>query len=260
MPNLLYLICYYQEVSALSQIVSFHSFDDLTPEKVVGMFEAGEGCIQGKLRVFQCVQVPKSFHALFSATWRRYIYAFPLCSKRANMSQAEDSTTAPETRWFPATVHSLEGRADGEAFVDVDCAFINDALSRLIGRSLHYNAYAAGEHLHGGEPDPKDLCTLYKADCRVVDITGFHNNHIAPSQLASESENNNSRLVLFIELVGNRFLRKMVRRLTATVIRESIKSSECRDVEALVKIGISKNRLVFSTFVSLNSSEKPYII
>lgn len=218
--------------------MTFHSFDDLTPEKVVDMFEKGEGCKNGKLRIFQCIQAPRSFHALFSATWRRYIYAFPLHTAGA------DTESHTGSKWFPAVVYPLSGEynATTTASVDVDCAFINEALSRLVGRSLHYNAYATGEHVHGGEPDPKDLCILYKADCRVVDIGEYRGINNAQMPTYTSHDGNSARLALFVELVGNRFLRKMVRRLAATVIRESIKTDELKDVEALVKIGQAKNR------------------
>jgi tRNA U38,U39,U40 pseudouridine synthase TruA len=216
------------------------------------MFETSAGCVEGKLRIFQCVQVPRSFHALFSATWRRYIYAFPLRTKPADETREKFSAG---TKWFPAVVYPLAGESNitTTASVDVDCAYINEALSRLVGRSLHYNAYATGEHLHGGEPDPKDLCILHKAHCRVVDISEFHRlidpqspactEEVKESALSSSmGEGATVRHALFVELVGNRFLRKMVRRLTATAIRESIKADEFKDVEALVKIGESRNR------------------
>ena len=32
----------------------------------------------GSLAVWEVVRAPKRFHALFSATWRRYLYLFPL--------------------------------------------------------------------------------------------------------------------------------------------------------------------------------------
>ena len=45
----------------------------------------------GKLAVFECKEVPKKFNALFSATWRRYLYLFPLCSS----AQTQDKTLKP---------------------------------------------------------------------------------------------------------------------------------------------------------------------
>lgn len=35
-------------------------------------------CMDGRLSVWEVVRAPKRFHALFSASWRRYIYLFPL--------------------------------------------------------------------------------------------------------------------------------------------------------------------------------------
>ena len=66
-------------VSAISQIISFATFDDVTADDILREFNASLACRQGHLWAWDCQRVPRKFQALFSATWRRYLYLFPLC-------------------------------------------------------------------------------------------------------------------------------------------------------------------------------------
>lgn len=63
-------------VSALSQILSFHTFDAIEEDDIRDWFE--QSSHQDSLRLLDCARVPRKFHALFSATWRRYVYLLPL--------------------------------------------------------------------------------------------------------------------------------------------------------------------------------------
>lgn len=65
-------------MSALSQIISFHTFDDVTADEILQQLKASEACRSGQLIGWECYRVPRRFHALYSATWRRYVYVFPL--------------------------------------------------------------------------------------------------------------------------------------------------------------------------------------
>jgi hypothetical protein len=66
-------------VSAISQIVSFATFDSVTEETVLSAFNANVPAERKQFLVAsQCCRVPRKFQALFSATWRRYLYLFPL--------------------------------------------------------------------------------------------------------------------------------------------------------------------------------------
>ena len=66
-------------VSAISQIVCFWSTDvSITENDILNKFRAGEGYKTGRLSVYECYRVPKKFNARSSATWRRYLYLFPL--------------------------------------------------------------------------------------------------------------------------------------------------------------------------------------
>jgi len=67
-----------KEVSAISQIICFSTFEDLTSADFITQLKQSEAVHSGRLNVWDCKRVPKRFHALFSATWRRYLYIFPL--------------------------------------------------------------------------------------------------------------------------------------------------------------------------------------
>lgn len=67
-------------VSALSQIISFYinNEDVLPPSEILQKMRSHPSVIEGRLAIFDCQIVPKKFHALFSATWRRYMYLYPV--------------------------------------------------------------------------------------------------------------------------------------------------------------------------------------
>lgn len=65
-------------VSAICQVVSFKTYDEISEKTLIEEFLKSEPCVAGRLGLRQCFRVPKKFNALFSATWRRYIYLFPL--------------------------------------------------------------------------------------------------------------------------------------------------------------------------------------
>ena len=70
-----------KHVSALSQIISFHTFDEsITAESIHGLFAESEASSTGRLKLFQCVRVPRKFHALFLATWYVSVAKCSLCS------------------------------------------------------------------------------------------------------------------------------------------------------------------------------------
>ena len=61
-----------QDVSAVSQVISCHTFDQsVTPASLQHSFFESVAVREGRLALFDCAVVPKKFHALFSATWRR---------------------------------------------------------------------------------------------------------------------------------------------------------------------------------------------
>uniref|UniRef100_A0A7S2WM09 Pseudouridine synthase I TruA alpha/beta domain-containing protein n=2 Tax=Rhizochromulina marina TaxID=1034831 RepID=A0A7S2WM09_9STRA len=88
----------------------------------------------------------------------------------------------------------------------------NACLASLQGRSLGYNAFAYGK------PETRsDECTLHLARGTVISLP------VVVASLRGQSRGD-SEQVLAIELVGNRFLRRMIRILTASVLRVCVET------------------------------------
>jgi tRNA U38,U39,U40 pseudouridine synthase TruA len=244
-------------VSAVSQVINFSTTDlSMTAQQWMERFRADESCRGGLLAAYECARVPKSFSARGSATWRRYLYLFPV-----NVA------------------------SDGS--IDVDVAFVDSCLSRLEGKKLPYNAFAYGETRVAGL-GLQDICELFRARATLVglgtNITdkkhrlpsfGLHDpfinfpeaktgsqmpfrvsnellvsdssetEHSGDINSAAEDETSgmhSSTCALCIELVGSRFLRRMVRIIVATAIRESLRPVGERDVNALPSIALGGER------------------
>jgi tRNA pseudouridine(38-40) synthase len=193
-------------VSAVSQIISFHTRDNIDAEQLLETVRKAAPCEEGSLFVSDVARVPRRFHALFSATWRRYIYMFPL-------------KHGPYTNGF-----------------DVDVQFVHEALQKLEGLALPYNGFAFREARDTGKGS-SDICTMYRAKATMIDISAYvcpdANAHPEIStvttddpDLPSSGPNITSGTghrvmkhpVACIELVGSRFLRRMVRLLVVRMM------------------------------------------
>ena len=69
-------------VSALSQVICFSTTrgtkQEVSEEDILAAFRGSDAFQSQRLTVLDCRRVPKQFNARSSATWRRYIYLFPL--------------------------------------------------------------------------------------------------------------------------------------------------------------------------------------
>lgn len=111
-------------VSALSQVICFSTNrgtkQEVSEEDILAAFRGSDAFQSQRLAVFDCRRVPKQFNSRSSATWRRYIYLFP-----------------------------LEVSPNGDADVDVD--YLNSVLGMyantyILGNSAEpiiYNGFAA---------------------------------------------------------------------------------------------------------------------
>lgn len=178
-----------KDVSALSQIVCFSTFDPLGEEDILRHFRESEPAKAGRLAAFECWRVPRRMHPLFMATWRRYTYVFPV----------------------------LPGSFEGW---DIDVAFVDAALRKIVGKALPYNNFAYGAMPVTIDGAYDDICTILHASAKVVNLTQRPPAGSSPA--------------LCIELVGNRFLRRMVRHLVATVCRAATQAD--RNADVLVNI------------------------
>ena len=111
-----------------------------------------------------------------------------------------------------------ELRGDLAECPDVDAGAIDRVLQPLVGQPLDFTAFA---RQNGRQPGETSICTLHR--CRA-----------ASAVLPDGTD------VVLIEVVGDRFLRQMVRVLVATAAREASKALEsgeggAGDAEALLR-------------------------
>jgi tRNA U38,U39,U40 pseudouridine synthase TruA len=145
-------------VSAVSQVICFANDKmDRTPEYYMEKFKSSKPFLEGRLAVYDCQRVPKKFHSRASATWRRYLYMFPLNRVDAGAVEKEDIRGVYDP--VDATV----------AKYDVDVEFLNRMLSRLENLDLPYNAFAFKVDRVAGN-GLLDKCILYKARAHVVNL------------------------------------------------------------------------------------------
>ncbi|KAL4420340.1 hypothetical protein ABPG77_006147 [Micractinium sp. CCAP 211/92] len=173
----------------------------------------------GLLRAWHVESVPRSFHASFKAQWRRYLYLLPLRSADAATAAAIGLATAGA-----ATGNAVSPAGAGEertwdfdpaavqAAPDIDPDRVGALLAPLEGRALDYKAFARDT------PPGKDCV------CRLLRARAWRTSLPDPQ----------STPVLAFELIGTRFLRRMVRVLVATAVREALPqaawfSSSCGD-------------------------------
>jgi len=197
-------------VSAFSQVVNFRTDSNFTSAEFMALLNQTAPFREGRMRVFDVQRVPRKFNAR-QATWRRYVYLFPILP-------GQPSTTS---------IPLVEGLDSPE----IDISYLNQCLSALQGKPLPYNAFAYGEDRVAGD-GLRDECTLLRARAMPVSLRASTG---AADALAIE---------LVGTCIGSRFLRRMVRILIATALREASRPIHERppDGKALVEIARSNQR------------------
>ena len=162
-------------VSAISQIINFNTNNmNLTAYDIYNKFKQSKPCIDGRLSIYDCYRVPKKFHSRASATWRRYLYMFPLKRLRTddnieknNTNSDEDSSRSNNNNINVNDVDKNDSfqerssnydsscgkikcpdniqKVDVKDKYDVDVDYLNVILSKLENRDLPYNAFAFKE-------------------------------------------------------------------------------------------------------------------
>lgn len=189
--------------------------DTFTPRNVRDALVAHPAHAAGAWRVVGDVEeVSDAFHATFCATWRRYVYILPM---RSLGDEEENglSNVAVDPAATNAMLNALEGKSmdmsafaratppgkDSTCFVKVARAFeatvpASKGAERGVGRGARRRK-SAGFSEDGG-----------------LGVGGGGGGDGGPPNSTMER-------VLVVELVADRFLRKMVRTLVATAVREA---------------------------------------
>ncbi|KAL2897907.1 tRNA pseudouridine synthase A [Bienertia sinuspersici] len=164
-------------------------------------------------------QVSRAFHPNFCAKWRRYLYIFPLektenfCSDKSHKCReneiAEDNPEE-KAKDLPDEKDEFDGVKKPTSF---SVRRVDQLLRQLEGKLLSYKMFARDTKASRNIGPPTE-CFVYHA-------------RAAEARLSSSNKDHTDGVrVMCIELVANRFLRRMVRVLVATVVREAAAGSE----------------------------------
>eukprot|EP00262_Sarcandra_glabra_P000711 TRINITY_DN10831_c0_g2_i1.p1 TRINITY_DN10831_c0_g2~~TRINITY_DN10831_c0_g2_i1.p1 ORF type:complete len:256 (-),score=40.78 TRINITY_DN10831_c0_g2_i1:249-947(-) len=180
----------------------------------------------GKLRAISVSEKSRSFHPNFSAKWRRYFYIFPINDgeeDNGNENQRGDDNASFEEQTDDQRNGWAESAEDKSGCLagDVEDEFnggkkprkfkiskVNQLLHQLEGKSLSYKMFARDTKASRSIGPPTE-CFMYHARATEARLPCTGKVHAKGPR------------VMCVELVANRFLRKMVRVLIATSIREA---------------------------------------
>ncbi|KAI9083304.1 hypothetical protein K1719_034836 [Acacia pycnantha] len=202
-------------VTGLGQVCSFYTWrKDVKPRDIE---DAINHAAPGKLRVLSVSEVSRIFHPNFSAKWRHYLYIFPLPDGEYGDHSCENGSC--ENVEYD-DIHDSNGngcKSEKKSYV-FSVRKVNQLLQQLEGKLLSYKMFARDTKASRNEGPPTE-CFVFHA--RAME-----------ARLPATVHAKETRLMC-VELVANRFLRKMVRVLVATSIREAAAGAED---DALLKL------------------------
>lgn len=202
-------------VSAIGQVCRVRTLreidgvEEYVKDLVNGEMRANHG---GGIRITSVESVGDAFHPSFGASCRAYAYLVDLGDDEQDCSSTSgQSSQARITRSIVPTLDRM--------------------LQSLQGRELDYFALS-----HGKVKTQTTLCTLSHARARIVELKG-------DDDAAIDDAAAKKRQAICFELVGNRFLRRMVRLLVATALREAhrCEHEDCNE-DALLEILSARDR------------------
>ncbi|RDX89514.1 truA, partial [Mucuna pruriens] len=173
----------------------------------------------GKLRVISVSEVSRIFHPNFSAKWRRYLYIFPLTDGGYRDQSSDNGDFCDSFRQNEIHDSASKDELENEKKSYVFCVSkVNRLLRKLEGKLLSYKMFARDTKASRNDGPPTE-CFVYHARAMEARLP--------------TTDHGEETKVMCVELVANRFLRKMVRVLVATSIREAAAGAED---DALIKL------------------------
>lgn len=187
-------------VHAIGQISRFRSRrQGLTADNIQQHLSNLPRHLQTSIRVTNVAQVSKSFHPTFATTCRAYVYVVDTTSSAPSSSPGicTDSPANPDCEFWSGV-----GPSNNRVMEKV--AYLNTILQHLEGKEIDFIGLS-----YGPLKTQTTNCTIHHARARLVQLP--HDNDVGT--------NNQKRLAVCIELVADRFLRRMVRLLVASAMR-----------------------------------------
>ena len=204
-------------VSAYGNVLSFHTWQPGVDAQLLA--SAIDAAAPGEIRALRVMPVPRAFHANFAACWRRYIYLFPLTRL---VGDAAGAATADA--------------ALGAGGLDVDVERVKAQLQEIKGRPLHYKALAY-KRVNKLELDADaDVCRLLDADASLFSLPPTLSSHAHLPGVILPCEHQGTT-VLVVELKADRFLRRMVRILVSTAVREAVRRAAADSTRRIIESG-----------------------
>ncbi|XP_050373075.1 uncharacterized protein LOC126790774 [Argentina anserina] len=223
-------------VTALNQVCSFYTWNkDVKSQDIA---DAVNSAAPGKLRTVSVTEVSRAFHPNFSAKWRQYLYIFPFTDEEEETEQSNETgentqkLKTKENHYEREVVSDNCNEANVGNLINTEdigletemkprtfsISRVNKLLQKLEGKLLSYKMFARDTKASRNEGPPTE-CFVFHARAREYRLPC--------------SDHEKGRRVMCIELVANRFLRRMVRVLVATTIREAAAGA---DEDALLKL------------------------
>lgn len=213
-------------VSAAASCVSFWTKLDVNVEDVERAVNESPPGRARAWRMSDTRVVHDSFHATFAAEARRYVYIIP---KRQTLAE----TRTP--------------------IAEVDADIVNRILAPLVGKAVDMHAFARGTPPGSSSDVTFRVARAFEAELpRVPELDGAsatagstrdgirRSRSVASGGAPPTTEDADDRRVVVIELVADRFLRKLVRCLCATAVREA--ASHAGDDEVLLHLAEGRDR------------------
>ncbi|KAK6147486.1 hypothetical protein DH2020_018398 [Rehmannia glutinosa] len=230
-------------VTALEQVCSFYTWRK--DVKAMDIEDAINGAAPGKIRAISVSQVSREFHPNFSAKWRHYFYIFPFndenvdeasqCKKNVLDSDVSGDGQCGEHFGEENSGDEIDdydhtGQRTGNKPISFEVSHVNQLLQQLEGKLLSFRMFARDTKAS------RNIASVVSADktetCGPPTECFVFHARAAEAYLLSTKDGTSTR-TMCVELVANRFLRKMVRVLVATAIREAAAGA---DEDALLKL------------------------
>ena len=155
------------------------------------------------LCVTEITRVSKAFHPTFTTCARAYAYLIDIDSNRISSSQTVERDDLSHSSTLSTFDMLVEEKVEEQVIL------LNSMLRKIEGKKLDYNGLS-----YGKVTTSNTFCTLYHARAQLVE----YEYHESSSATADKQHIRRKRAVC-VELVGDRFLRRMVRLLIEASVR-----------------------------------------